>query len=168
MNAVASSPPISPYHSSIDTHTHGCKFVTVLAHCTRNGRCARWRLHRILTLFRERDRERERERADTSSITFSSGGYTVMSDESIFGAPPGEGGGGLKAPGRRGVLPWSGWKGTRRRGVGGFTRRRTCVLDDVSLFGDGDHYSIRFHFSFEEKRLNDMRPLREMVQFFFS
>jgi len=80
------------------------------------------RLHRILTLFRgkerareeergrqrKRERERERKRADTSSITFSSGGYTVMSDESIFGAPSGEGDGGPKAPGRRGVPPWSG------------------------------------------------------------
>jgi len=57
----------------------------------------------------EREREREGTRADTSSITFSNGGYTVMSDESIFGAPSGEGGGGgPKAPGRRGVLPWSG------------------------------------------------------------
>lgn len=96
-------------------------------------------------------------RAGTSSITFSSGGNTVMSDESIFGAPPGEGGGGPKAPGRWGALPWSGWKGTRRRGWERFARRQTCVPDGVSLFGDGDHYSIRFHLGFEEKRLDDMR-----------
>jgi len=55
-----------------------------------------------------REEEKERERADTSSITFSNGGYTVMSDESIFGVPSGEGGDSPKAPGRRGVLPWSG------------------------------------------------------------
>lgn len=41
----------------------------------------------------EKERERKRgKRADTSSITFSNGGYTVMSDESIFGAPPRGGG----------------------------------------------------------------------------
>lgn len=62
----------------------------------------------VIEREREREEEKERERADTSSITFSNGGYTVMSDESIFGVPPGEGDDGPKAPGRRGVLPWSG------------------------------------------------------------
>lgn len=40
-------------------------------------------------------------------------------------------------------------------GVAGYARRRTCVPDGASLFGDGDHYSIRFHFGFPRKTICD-------------
>lgn len=111
---------------------------------------------------RERDSERERERADTSSITFSSGGYTVMSDESIFGAPPG---GGRRSEGA-GATRGAGGQGEKGRLGGGCVRRRTCVPDGASLFGDGDHYSIRFHFDLEEKRLDDMPLVGGVGRFF--
>lgn len=49
---------------------------------------------------------------------------------------------------------------------GGSVRRRTCVPDGASLFGDGDHYSIRFHFGLEEKRRDDMPLVGGVGRFF--
>lgn len=75
-----------------------------------------------------------------------------MSDESIFGAPPGGG----RRPEGAGATRGAGGQGEKGRREGGSARRQTCVLDGASLFGDGDHYSIRFHFGLEKKRLDDM------------
>lgn len=150
----------------IHTHTHGCKFVTVLAYCTRNGRCARWRLHRILTLFRERQRKREGTGGHFVDNVFQRRLHGNVRRIDIRSTPRGGGRRPEGAGATRGTAVVR-VKRDETMGAGGFTRRRTCVPDDASLFGDGDHYSIRFHFSFEEKRLNDMRPLREVVQFFF-
>lgn len=98
---------------------------------------------------RERDSERERERADTSSITFSSGGYTVMSDESIFGAPAGGG----RRPEGAGATRGAGGQGEKGR------RAEVGALDGERVFRtarrcSGTAITIRLGFT-SASRKND-------------
>lgn len=147
----------SLYHSPAYTDTHGCKFITVLEPLySKRPMLSMAASSDFDVIEREREEEKESERRAGGT-----GGHFV---DNVFQrwlhgnvrridirSTPGEGDGGPKAPERRGVLPWSGWKGTERRGQGTLDGER--VFRTASLFRDDDHYSIRFHFSFRRKTI---------------